>query len=975
MTAEQWQEVKAKLQAILELEPAQRPAYLDNLAPELRAELESLLVSHAEMPSDFLSMRPAPACGEETIRDSLIGRRLGPYKIVARIGHGGMGEVYAAFRADDQYRKQVAIKVVRDGRESGFVLSRFKTERQILASLEHPNIARLLDGGTTAGGLPYLVMELVRGESIMDYSNQRELDTRARLQLFLDVCSAVHFAHQRLIIHRDLKPSNIFVTEDGAPKLLDFGIAKILDPGDNPSQFEPTLTMFSVLTPGYASPEQIKGEPVTTATDVYSLGVVLYELLTGESPYRVANRTPQELARAVCDYEPKKPSSVVHKEAAGENRVADTNEGDEIRSAQKSAAEKIARQLRGDVDSIVLMALRKEPQRRYVSVEQFAQDIRRHLANLPVVARKDTASYLASKFVLRHKVGVAATLAVALALITALAVTIHETRIARAERAQAQRRFNDVRKLANSLVFDIHDSMRDLPGATNARQLLVQRASQYLDSLVKDSGNDVSLMRELAMAFERLGRVQGEWGQANQGDTVGALKSYRKAQALEEAISARGTTQDLLRYAQTYSAIGKIQWSASDAASALKNERKALAMIQELALKDPENQEVLSALASNYIHVADLMTTTFSDSSLSGSMNQTIEDYFRRALEIDQKLAASSADPKRRRALSADEHYLGRHLSDLGRWEDSVAALSSALAITQDIAKSAGNSAEVQRDLAIHHSSLGDSFLMGGRSLQALDHYQEVAKICATIVAGDPNDNDARLGYGENELNVGNALRRAGKYNEALEHLQNGTAILGEAASRDPGNQAVRGVLTTGEMWAALVLAAQKDFAAASGQFDKALATEKAVVRADPSDLDRQIILAGILAARGDLLQHRKQKSLAEDDYRQTISVSEALLSKAPDKVEIRYILAQAYLGLGQLRSLGAHKSSVSREQQFSSWNEAKSWLQRSSDSFHQIPYPVAVTPNGFDAITGRDIERAMSRCREALGRLRGPSS
>src|SRR5262249_40494170 len=319
------------------------------------------------------------------------------------------------------------------------VLERFKNERQILASLEHPNICRLLDGGTTSEGLPYFVMELIEGEPIDKYCAEHKCSVQDRLAPFLEVCSAVQFAHQRLIVHRDIKPANILVTKEGQPKLLDFGIAKILDPSATDSA-GPAVTLFQVLTPSYASPEQIKGEPITTASDVYSLGVVLYELLTGQSPYRITTSASHEISRAVCEDEPRKPSTMVREKEHG-------------LMSREGLGEKVTKRLRGDLDNIVLMALRKQPGRRYSSVEQFAGDIRRHLQNLPVIARQDSCRYRTSKFVLRHKTGVLAASAAMIALLAGVGVILHEARIARQQaqlaqeqRMRAERRFNDVRK-------------------------------------------------------------------------------------------------------------------------------------------------------------------------------------------------------------------------------------------------------------------------------------------------------------------------------------------------------------------------------------------------------------------------------------------------------------------------------------------------------------------------------------------------
>ncbi|MBZ5679271.1 MAG: serine/threonine protein kinase [Acidobacteriia bacterium] len=316
MTPERWQQVRQVFDAAIALHAAERSTYLDKVCAgdsELRREVESLLFSDQEAGSGFLKTpvvdlrRSLAGTGPSSSR---VGRRIGAYDILEEIGHGGMGEVYRAVRADGQFTKEVAIKLVRGGLGTEFVIERFRQERQILAGLDHPNIARLLDGGSTEDGIPYLVMELVRGTPIDQYCATHGLDISSRLKLFLQVCAAVQYAHQRLVIHRDIKPGNILVTEEGVPKLLDFGIAKILDP-DASSE----TTLSHPLTPQYASPEQIRGEPITTATDVYSLGVVLYQLLTGHSPYPRNTRTPHELARAICDLEPERPSTVILKRA------------------------------------------------------------------------------------------------------------------------------------------------------------------------------------------------------------------------------------------------------------------------------------------------------------------------------------------------------------------------------------------------------------------------------------------------------------------------------------------------------------------------------------------------------------------------------------------------------------------------------------------------------------------------------------
>ena len=535
----------------LEISPAERPAYLDSVCQDssLRQYVESLLGSYRQA-DDFLR-EPALITHASVLEpgpvDSWLGRRLGPYQLIEEIGQGGMGAVYRAVRADDQYQKQVAIKLVGTGFETRFARARFRSERQILATLEHPNIARLLDGGTADDGSPYFVMELVEGIPIHQYCDAHKLSITERLRLFRTVCSAIQYAHQSLVVHRDLKPANILVTSEGVPKLLDFGIAKILDANAFAGEVEPTIDFLRMLTPEYASPEQVRGEAISTASDVYSLGVVLYLLLTGHRPYKVDGLSPEAMRGAVCGTEPALPSVAV-------KRTEKTNGPDasskvtltpgSVSSVRDAKPDKLSRALAGDLDNIVLKSLQKEPRRRYTSVEQFSEDIRRYMAGLPIAARPDTLLYRAGKFVKRNKVPVAAAALLLLSLCGGLAATLWEAHIARVERAKAERRFNDVREVANSLMFEIHDSIKDLPGSTPARKLLVDRSLRYLDNLSREASGDASLQRELAAAYEKVGDVMGSPLPRHLGDTPGALASYRKA-ALILATRSRSDAENI----------------------------------------------------------------------------------------------------------------------------------------------------------------------------------------------------------------------------------------------------------------------------------------------------------------------------------------------------------------------------------------------------------------------------------------------
>jgi serine/threonine protein kinase len=438
MTPERLRRIRAVYEAAWEMDPTAREAFLERECQadeDLRKEVERLLGAREHLPEWLAGPLLGPAGPVLDVvakaAPGMEGRQLRGYELIREIGRGGMGTVYLAERADGTYRKQVAIKIVQAERNNREILERFRQEREILASLDHPNIARLIDGGSTEEGLPYFVMEFVDGQPIHRWCDERKLNVGQRLELFRSVCAAVQYAHQRLVVHRDLKPGNILVTADGTVKLLDFGIAKLLDTahkGDLPA----TITMMRLMTPEYASPEQAKGEAITTLTDVYSLGVVLYELLTGHRPYHLLSAAMHEIARIISEEEPTRPSDVVATtEEEPENErgerpitpeaVSEVREGDPNR---------LRKRLRGDLDSILLTTLRKEPARRYSSVEAFSDDLRRHLENRPVNAREDSPWYRANRFARRHPGGVTAGVAISLSLGAALITTLWGIRVA-----------------------------------------------------------------------------------------------------------------------------------------------------------------------------------------------------------------------------------------------------------------------------------------------------------------------------------------------------------------------------------------------------------------------------------------------------------------------------------------------------------------------------------------------------------------
>jgi non-specific serine/threonine protein kinase/serine/threonine-protein kinase len=772
MTPERWERVKEVCAATLELPSHDRAPFLDeqcNGDDALRSEIELLLRGEKEAGPEFLGescFAKAAAALIPVEDNSWIGRRVGAYRIVEQIGAGGMGEVYRAFRADDQFRMQVALKVIRAGQDSNSVVTRFRNERQILANLEHPNIARLLDGGTTEDGTPYIAMELIEGEPITDYCDHLKLSIPERLRIFLQVCAAVQFAHEHLIIHRDIKPGNILVTAEGSPKLLDFGIAKILEANPAAALTDATQTAFRVLTPRYSSPEQICGEPMTTASDVYSLGVVLYELLTGHSPYRLTTGSAQEMAQAVCTIDPQKPSVAIGRAESAKGPASRSLGLDELSAARSSSPERLRKRLNGDLDNILLMALKKDPARRYRSVEQLQEDLRRHLDNLPVLARNDTVWYRSSKFINRHKAGVILSAAFVLSLVGGMVTILHEAEVARRERARAEMRFNDVRKLANSMIYEIHDSMRDLSGATPARKLLVARAQEYLDSLSKEASGDTSLQRELAAAYDRVGDLLGYSGAANLGDVSGALNTYKKALVIREALAAANPDDpsiqsDLLN---DYFHMSFVLMDAGDRAGALEVLAKGLPRAQSLASAhaDPTYKDILAGF---YWKTGGVLIA-------SGDYARAVEN-FRQSIAIREPIAgAANSSLPARTHLVGDYIGLATALQNTGEINLALDASTKGLRLIEELSRANPTNATLVEYVGEVYSLSAPLLEKAGNVNLALQYYGNSRRIFAGLWAADPANSLARGNLGFSDLGIAQELELKHNVQPALPRIR-----------------------------------------------------------------------------------------------------------------------------------------------------------------------------------------------------------
>jgi non-specific serine/threonine protein kinase/serine/threonine-protein kinase len=738
-----------------------------------------------------------------------------------------MGEVYLAARGDDAFEKRVAVKVIRTDVDLGLVLQRFHEERQILARLEHPHIARLLDGGTTPDGRPFFVMEYVDGEPLREYCDERRLSVRRRLELFLSVCGAVHYAHQNLIVHRDLKPGNILVTAEGVPKLLDFGIAKLLRPDTAPADAQATITVMRLLTPDYASPEQARGEPVTTATDVYSLGVLLYELLTGHRPHGLRGQSPEEVLAAVREEAPTAPSEVIRRpETAPAVAGGPPATVEAIAARRETRPEQLRRQLAGDLDTIVLMALRKEPARRYGSVEQLADDVRRHLSGRPVRARPDTLAYRAGKFVRRHRVSVAAAALVLLSLVAGIAGTAWQARVAGIERARAERRFEDVRQLANAFIFDVHDAIVTLPGATHARQVVVTKALEYLDRLDREAGGDRALQEELATAYQRVGDVQGLPDAPNVGDYQGALASYERALALREAVAGEDP-KTRRAVSVVLNRIGRLRLFLGDRGGALETLRRSARIAEELATAGTAGAR-RDLMVTNII-LSDVLLET-------GEVAAAIERY-RRVVVLAEQLHREKGDEGARRDLGVAYDYTARALRDAGRLEEALEMAGRGLAIDRALAVSGADDINVRRDLGVSLQRVGHLQARLGRLSEAVATLTEAVAVGRALLALDAADADALHGVSVSEFHLAEALARRKDFPAALVHHRRGLALTEGLMGKE--SAATYRADRAESLWRmGAVLAALGQPAAAAEATREAVELAEALVRENPDDVE-----------------------------------------------------------------------------------------------------------------------------------------
>ncbi|MHC4948470.1 MAG: serine/threonine-protein kinase [Planctomycetota bacterium] len=763
---------------------------------DLRSQVEALLTR--DVPSEGVTVPMAGrGPGGAAAGGVAVPEHVGRCRVLHEIGRGGMGVVYLGVLEDGRFRRRVAIKLLKKGMDTEDVLRRFELERQVLAALNHANIGRLFDAGETEDGRPYFVMEYVEGQPIDDYCDTERLTVPERLKLFSAVCAAVHSAHQNLVVHRDLKPSNIIVTKEGDPKLLDFGIAKIINPDLSPHAGDPTGPAGRFMTPEYASPEQVRGTPISTASDIYSLGVLLYELLSGHRPYRLRSRVQQELERVICEEDPERPSTaaamveeIERPAPAGKPTTITITPEAVCRDRGDTRPERLRRRLSGDLDNIVLKAMRKEPHRRYASAEQLAEDIRRHLASEPVIARPPSARYRASRFVRRHRAGVAVAALVVVSLTLAALTTIAsqsaraaeseraavaaraaeaeareiaERERAAAEAARADLREAEVRQLVDTLLTDLHDAVQALPNAVEARELIIETARTHLERLAERPDRDADLALALARAYDRLGAVRFGVRNPSRGHVPAARDWYERSIGLADAVLADDADSVHARRRRIISQIhlADVHRVTGDLEAAAALVHEALAAAQQLADRHPDDSDIRRELSVVLLGVGAVAATAGDHDEARARYAESLE--MRRALVLEKP-----RDPQALRDLSVALIRTGRALGRDDEHQAAVELLLEAVEIRRDLARRLPDTNRYERDLAVANRYLADAYDALGEVDAAAACLQAAVDAMERLVEASPGDYRARRDLVMALQRLGDFAADHGRHAEAL---------------------------------------------------------------------------------------------------------------------------------------------------------------------------------------------------------------
>jgi serine/threonine protein kinase len=863
-----WRRVKEAFQAALERAPEARASFLDDTCRgdlELRREVESLLTAREEA-GGFLS-DPAQALPGDP---NLEGCRLGPYQVLEKIGHGGMGVVHRGVRDDDVFRKVVALKFV-GGSAGPEHLRRFTQERQILARLQHPNIATILDGGMSEEGRPYLVMEYVEGKPIDAYCAQRQLGTRQRLVMFRAVCDAVHYAHQNLVVHRDLKPHNILVTAEGQPKLLDFGIARMLAAGVDPDQ-APTATLLPIMTPEYASPEQVRGEPITTGSDVYSLGVLLYQLLTGRLPYEVKKDSLEQIVRAVCETEPQPPSLAV---------LATLRPGETAPPAPAS-------DLRGDLDTIVLKALRKEPARRYSSVLELSEDLRRHLEGRPVSARKDTLRYRAARFVRRNRVPVAAAAVLVASLASGLVATLWQAQRAREERDRAERARARAEALVDFMLGDLQQKLEP----SNRLDVVADLAGEVLKSLdaVPASERSAASAAQRGRVFLQLASIR-----KYQGDLPAAEARVREAiRLLEGLVGAPGLPAH----------VGVNLCDArSDLAGILQDKGEAAAALDAIGIAVKECRGLVAPGGDDPGRAASLANALNMRGRLlygSGKAREALTSHLEAVALLEGLPAATRT--LRDNAIQLYDAYLyaGRCLEDAGELDRALDLYRTGS--SQAVAYSAANPSDIvaRHQVSIVTNDQGRALRKLGRYAEAIAVFEQALAITREVVARDPGNQLFRSDLSACHAFVGRARELQGNLPAALIEFQADVALSTELAGKEPENASWRGFLADALTNEGRALMGLRRYDDALARHQRALGLRDRLLHASPEDATAQADLADSRLELGRVHARRGESAMARTEWTRAAELLERAL-RVSDLSVHRLRFARTLLELGDM--------------------------------------------------------------------------
>ena len=838
--ADRWTRIEGLFAAAAELPAEQQESFLHEACPDdagLREEVLSLLRydSTGEPPlADAVSAGAA-----SVVRDQFsAGRRLGPYRIEHEIGRGGTAVVYLAARADGEFQKHVAIKLIKRGMDTAAVVERLRMERRILASLEHPSIARLLDGGTTPDGRPWIAMEYVEGLAIDRYCDRRGLGIDDRCRLAIKVCDAVAYAHRNLVVHRDLKPTNILIGGDGNPKLLDFGIAKLLvdDGGDGPLTRGPTRP----LTPEYASPEQADGLPVGTSTDIYSLGVVLFELLAGERPPR------RQDSGAV-----KASASALH--------------------AGKGA--RWAKQLTGDLDTILQMALRPEPERRYLTIGQLQSDLERHLAGLPVSARRETWPYRFGKLWRRHPLAVPAAAAMALAAAMGVVFIARAERDAQEQRRKAEQRLGLLVELANRALLNVHGSIERLPGATGARMEIVRTTLEYLDRLNAETGQDARVLSAMASAYARVARVQGSPLQPNLGDLKGAEASYQKAARILDALLAHGGDSDLRRRdAELRLEYGGLLAETGRKKEAVAEYRRGVEQAALVLAKDP--RDLAARKTNSRLHLEISMINRVEDPAGVRQEDMALMPLYEALVREYPEDTDCLLD------LASMWSQIGLTYDQQGKLAEAVEAYTKSTALRERIYAAHPEDVNVQHDLLIAYGHLGDTtgspmFPSLGDSNGAVGWYRKAVEIAHKMTAADGSNVQARNDEGTAMARIAIAQTAGGEYGPALETFRSAAALLEPLRAVSPASVPLAQRLATLYQFRGKAQESLGQHAAAEESLRRAIAVCQDAVNGHADAACQRAIwaseeaLGAVLAELGDAAGAKEEIAAAEESMQQ----------------------------------------------------------------------------------------------------------